>query len=91
MKAALYRGPRDIQVEELPMPAIAAGEVLVRVVACGISGAVALQFPMRHPGVGTVVVGASNPREIEENVAAATFPVPDEIWAEVEERMRRRA
>jgi hypothetical protein len=27
----------------------------------------------------------------EENVAAATFPVPDEIWAEVEERMRRRA
>jgi len=40
---------------------------------------------------GTVVVGASYPREIEENVAAATFPVPDEIWAEVEERMRRRA
>lgn len=53
--------------------------------------AVALQFPMRHPGVGTVVVGASYPREIEENVAAATFPVPDEIWAEVEARMRRRA
>lgn len=39
MKAALYHGPRDIQVEELPMPAIAADEVLVRVVACGISGA----------------------------------------------------
>lgn len=53
--------------------------------------AVALQFAMRHPGVGTVVVGASYPREIEENVTAATFPVPDEIWAEVEERMRRRA
>jgi len=53
--------------------------------------AVALQFAMRHPGVGTVVVGASYPREIEENVAAATFPVSDEIWAEVEERMRRRA
>ena len=51
--------------------------------------AVALQFPMRHPQVGTVVVGASNPREIEENVAAATFAVPDEIWAELDERMRR--
>jgi NADPH:quinone reductase-like Zn-dependent oxidoreductase len=50
MKAALYHGPRDIQVEELPMPALAADEVLVRVVGCGI-----------------------------------------EIWAEVEERMRRRA
>jgi aryl-alcohol dehydrogenase-like predicted oxidoreductase len=45
----------------------------------------------RHPGVGTVVAGASYPLEIEENVAAATFPVPDEIWAEVEGRMRRRA
>lgn len=51
--------------------------------------AVALQLAMRHPGVGTVVVGASAPREIEENVAAATFPVPEEIWAEVAERMRR--
>lgn len=39
MKAAVYHGPRDIRVEELPMPAIAADEVLVRVVACGISGA----------------------------------------------------
>lgn len=53
--------------------------------------AVALQFAMRPPGVGTVVVGASSPREIEENVAAATFPVPDEVWREVEERMRRAA
>ncbi|MBI2525795.1 MAG: aldo/keto reductase [Candidatus Rokubacteria bacterium] len=53
--------------------------------------AVALQFPMRHPGVGTVVIGANNPLEVEESVAAATFPVPAEIWTEVEERMRRRA
>jgi 2-desacetyl-2-hydroxyethyl bacteriochlorophyllide A dehydrogenase len=38
MKAAVYHGPRDIRVEELPMPAIAADEVLVRVAACGICG-----------------------------------------------------
>jgi hypothetical protein len=30
-------------------------------------------------------------KPIAENVAAATFPVPDEIWAEVEERTRRGA
>jgi aryl-alcohol dehydrogenase-like predicted oxidoreductase len=51
--------------------------------------AVALQFAMRHPGVSSVVVGASLPREIEENVSAATFPLPEAIWADVEERMRR--
>ncbi len=51
--------------------------------------AVALQFTMRQAGVSTVVVGASAPREIEENVTAATLPLPDAIWAEVEERMRR--
>jgi len=39
MKAAVYHGPCDIRAEELPMPAIAADEVLARVVACGISGA----------------------------------------------------
>lgn len=53
--------------------------------------AVALQFAMRHPGVGSVVVGASLPREIEENIGAATVALPDEIWAEVEDRMRRAA
>jgi D-threo-aldose 1-dehydrogenase len=51
--------------------------------------AVAVQFVMRQPGVSSVVVGASSPREIEENVHAATFPLPDEIWAEVDERMAR--
>jgi aryl-alcohol dehydrogenase-like predicted oxidoreductase len=51
--------------------------------------AVALQFAMRHPGVSSVVVGASSPREVEENVSAATFTLPESIWADVDERMRR--
>ncbi|MGF6605646.1 aryl-alcohol dehydrogenase-like predicted oxidoreductase [Paraburkholderia sp. WSM4175] len=51
--------------------------------------AVALQFAIRHMGVSSVLVGASSPREIEENVSAATFPLPEDIWAEVDERMRR--
>lgn len=49
--------------------------------------ALAIQFPMRHPAVSSVVVGASSTKEIEESVAAATFPIPDAIWAEVDERM----
>jgi len=51
--------------------------------------AVALQFAMRHPGVSSVVVGASSPREVEENVSAATFTLPESVWADVDERMRR--
>jgi L-iditol 2-dehydrogenase len=38
MKAAVYRGINDIRLEEVPVPAIAAGELLVRVHTCGICG-----------------------------------------------------
>lgn len=51
--------------------------------------AVAIQFAMRHPAVSSVLIGARSVREVDENVAAATFPVPDAIWAEVEERVRK--
>jgi 2-desacetyl-2-hydroxyethyl bacteriochlorophyllide A dehydrogenase len=38
MKAAVYYGPRDIRVEDIDYPSIAADEILVRVRACGICG-----------------------------------------------------
>ena len=38
MQAAVYHGPRDIRVEDIPTPTIAEDEVLVRVRACGICG-----------------------------------------------------
>jgi 2-desacetyl-2-hydroxyethyl bacteriochlorophyllide A dehydrogenase len=38
MKAAVYHGPRDIRVEDIERPGIAADEILVRVRACGICG-----------------------------------------------------
>lgn len=49
--------------------------------------AVALQFVLRHPGVTSVVVGASSPAEVEQDVAAVTADLPDELWDEVEERL----
>ena len=36
MRAAVYRGESVVNVEEIPTPAIGAGEILVRVEACGI-------------------------------------------------------
>jgi L-iditol 2-dehydrogenase len=38
MRAAVYRGRGHVVVEDVPVPHIAAGEVLIRVAACGICG-----------------------------------------------------
>jgi len=38
MRAAVYRGVNDIRVETMPVPAIGPGELLVKVVTCGICG-----------------------------------------------------
>src|ERR1700738_4330647 len=38
MQAAVYRGVNDVRVETVPVPEIAAGEVLMRVHTCGICG-----------------------------------------------------
>jgi D-threo-aldose 1-dehydrogenase len=48
--------------------------------------AVALQYALRHPLVGTVVVGADTPEHVDQNLDAAYEPIPAEIWAEVEQR-----
>ena len=38
MQAAVYRGINDVRLEEVPVPQIGAGELLVRVHTCGICG-----------------------------------------------------
>lgn len=38
MLAAVYRGPNQVVVEELPLPELSPGELLVRVAACGVCG-----------------------------------------------------
>lgn len=38
MWAAVYRGVNDVRVETVPVPEIGAGEVLIRVAACGVCG-----------------------------------------------------
>jgi L-iditol 2-dehydrogenase len=38
MRAAVYRGIDDVRIEEVPVPAIGPGEILVQVHTCGICG-----------------------------------------------------
>ena len=44
--------------------------------------AAALQFPLRHPAVRTIVVGARSPAEIEQNLASLALPIPEDFWLE---------
>ncbi|MGH2460610.1 MAG: aldo/keto reductase [Chloroflexota bacterium] len=53
--------------------------------------ALALQYGLRNPLVGTVLVGADTPEQVDEIIASATEPIPPSIWAEVEERIARHA
>lgn len=47
--------------------------------------AAALQFPLRHPDVTAVLVGARSPQEVRANDRLARLPVPDALWAELVE------
>jgi len=46
--------------------------------------AAALQFPLRHPAVTGVVLGARSPLEVTENIAHATAEIPAELWADLD-------
>jgi D-threo-aldose 1-dehydrogenase len=41
----------------------------------------AIQFPLRHPAVVSVLVGARSPGEVDEAVDAVDTPIPAELWA----------
>ncbi|WP_256334620.1 hypothetical protein [Lentzea albidocapillata] len=40
----------------------------------------ALQFPLRHPAVVSVVAGPRTAREVAETTARATARIPDRLW-----------
>jgi D-threo-aldose 1-dehydrogenase len=50
----------------------------------GVSlAAAALQYPLRHAAVASVVVGVRSTEELDENVAAFETPVPVALWEEL--------
>lgn len=48
--------------------------------------AAAIQFPLRHPLVATVVAGTAKATAVTENLARMAAPVPDELWAALADR-----
>ena len=43
--------------------------------------AAALQFPLSHPAVSTVIAGAATPGEVAANVEFMSFPIPPALWS----------
>ena len=46
--------------------------------------AAALQFPLRHPTVASVLTGCRSVAEVEENVGMFQVPIPDALWPELD-------
>jgi D-threo-aldose 1-dehydrogenase len=46
-------------------------------------GAAALQFPLGHPSVASVIPGAVRPEQVRENVERLATPVPTKLWEEL--------
>jgi len=73
----------------LPAPPELVDRARVLDAACERRGvpllAAALQFPLRHPAVETVLVGARSVRQLDSCLDALELPVPDELWAELDQ------
>ena len=46
--------------------------------------AAALQFPLRHPAVSSVLSGAGSVKELRENIANFDAQIPDDLWSQME-------
>jgi D-threo-aldose 1-dehydrogenase len=45
--------------------------------------AAAIQFPMHHPAVATVLTGPRAPEHVVVNTEMMRYPIPDQLWAEL--------
>jgi D-threo-aldose 1-dehydrogenase len=74
--------------------AVASAEVQAKVAALqatcrehGVSlPAAALQFPLAHPSVVSIIPGAARPSEITQNVAALSSKIPEAFWTDLKRK-----
>ncbi len=45
--------------------------------------AAALQFPLGHPAVSTVIPGARSAAEVGQNMHLLDLPIPEDLWQEL--------
>lgn len=74
-----------------PPPAVLARTAALRAVCArhGVALPVAAaRFPLRHPAVRSVVLGARTPAQVRENVARLRVPVPAALWEDLTAEVR---
>ena len=84
--SGVLAGGTTFDYEAAPPPILARRDMLAAICARHSVplAATAIQFPLRHPAVVSVVVGARLPHEIEEDARLLRHPVPEHLWAELE-------
>jgi len=85
MRAAVYRGPRELRVEPVPVPEIGPSDVLVRVHSCGICGSDLHSYKagmyirpgqiMGHEFMGTVAAAGEDVEGVEEGDRVTGFSI----------------
>jgi D-threo-aldose 1-dehydrogenase len=77
--------PDDTHFDYGPAPADVLGFARRLAAACAAAGTTlphaAVQFPLRHPSVPTVVAGMRNAQQARSNVDWTTQPVPASLWS----------
>ncbi len=71
--------PQDVQARVRSMETVCASH------GVGLPAA-ALQFPLAHPAVVSIIPGAARPSEILANVAALEAKIPSAFWKELKDR-----
>jgi L-iditol 2-dehydrogenase len=89
MRAVVYRGVNDLRLETIPVPAIRANELLVKVAVCGVCptdikkiqhGTVAPPRIFGHETAGTIVkIGAGSPGIRNSQFAIRNFKIGDRV------------
>jgi len=44
----------------------------------------AIQFPIRHPAVASVVTGARDQAQVEQSLARASRLIPPQLWSDID-------
>jgi len=78
---------RSYDYHEAPAPVVARAQKIERV--CGEHGVplpvAALQFPLLHEAVASVIPGVRSEAELRENAERLRAPVPDALWRDLRE------
>jgi D-threo-aldose 1-dehydrogenase len=74
------------EYDAAPADVLALAHTLARLCAlCGVElPEAAIQFPMRHPAVASVVIGARDRTQVEESLARASRPIPPQLWSDID-------